>query len=65
MLWTHTPKSLCYGGNETLHHVFIFDSVGKLLHREQVLLGKSEIELNQSSDGPLIILSHEGMWKSE
>ena len=65
MLWTHTPKSLRYTGNETLHHVFVFDSVGKLLHREQILMGKSEIELNQSSDGPLIILSHEGMWKSE
>lgn len=62
MNWTLHKDGLHYEGTETLHDVFIYDSVGKLLHREQILAAHSCLPLD--SNGPLFILSHEGNWKS-
>ena len=62
MNWTLHKDGLHYDGSETLHHVFVYDAVGRLLHREQVLAGHTCIPMH--SNGPLFILSHEGNWKS-
>jgi hypothetical protein len=62
MNWTLHKDGLHYEGTETLHDVFIYDSVGKLLHREQILAAHSCLPVD--SNGPLFILSHEGNWKS-
>lgn len=62
MNWTLHNDGLHYEGTETLHDVFIYDSVGKLLHREQILAAHTCLPVD--SKGPLFILSHEGNWKS-
>ena len=62
MNWTLHKDGLHYEGTETLHDVFIYDSVGKLLHREQILAAHTCLPVD--SKGPLFILSHEGNWKS-
>jgi hypothetical protein len=62
MNWTLHKDGLHYDGSETLHHVFVYDAVGKLLHREQIMAGHTTIPLD--AIGPLFILSHEGNWKS-
>jgi hypothetical protein len=62
MIWTLHKDGLHYDGSETLHHVFVYDAVGKLIHREQIMAGHSTIPMD--AIGPLFILSHEGNWKS-
>lgn len=62
MNWTLHKDGLHYEGSETLHHVFVYDALGRLLHREQVLAGHSCLPVE--SRGPVFILSHEGNWKS-
>ena len=62
MNWTLHKDGLHYDGSETLHHVFVYDAVGKLLHREQIMAGHTTIPMD--AIGPLFILSHEGNWKS-
>ncbi|MFM2227414.1 MAG: hypothetical protein RL664_757 [Bacteroidota bacterium] len=62
MNWILHKDGLHYDGTVTLHHVFVYDAAGKLLHREQVLAGQTCIPIHSS--GPLFILSHEGNWKS-
>jgi hypothetical protein len=62
MIWTLHKDGLHYDGSETLHHVFVYDAVGRLLHREQIMAGHTTIPMDAS--GPLFILSHEGNWKS-
>ena len=62
MNWTLHKGGLHYDGSETLHHVFVYDAVGKLLHREQIMAGHTTIPMDAT--GPLFILSHEGNWKS-
>lgn len=62
MNWTLHKDGLHYEGSETLHDVFVYDSVGKLLHREQILAAHSCLPVE--SKGPVFILSHEGNWKS-
>jgi hypothetical protein len=62
MNWTLHKDGLHYDGSETLHHVFVYDAVGRLLHREQIMAGHTTIPMDAS--GPLFILSHEGNWKS-
>ena len=62
MNWTLHKDGLHYDGYETLHHVFVYDAVGKLLHREQIMAGHTTIPMDAT--GPLFILSHEGNWKS-
>lgn len=62
MNWTLHKDGLHYEGSETLHHVFVYDAVGRLLHREQILSGHTCIPMQ--SAGPVFILSHEGNWKS-
>jgi hypothetical protein len=62
MNWTLQKDGLHYDGSETLHHVFVYDAVGKLLHREQIMAGHTTIPMD--AIGPLFILSHESNWKS-
>lgn len=62
MNWTLHKDGLHYDGSETLHHVFVYDAVGRLLHREQIMAGHTTIPMDAS--GPVFILSHEGNWKS-
>ncbi|MEY3850846.1 MAG: hypothetical protein RJA38_1287 [Bacteroidota bacterium] len=62
MIWTLHKDGLHYDGSETLHHVFVYDAVGRLLHREQIMSGHTTIPMD--ANGPLFILSHEGNWKS-
>jgi hypothetical protein len=62
MNWTLHKDGLHYDGSETLHHVFVYDAVGRLLHREQIMAGHTTIPMD--ANGPLFILSHEGNWKS-
>lgn len=62
MNWILHKDGLYYEGSETLHDVFVYDSVGKLLHREQILAAHSCLPVE--SKGPVFILSHEGNWKS-
>lgn len=62
MNWTLHKGGLHYDGSETLHHVFVYDAVGKLLHREQIMAGHTTISMD--AQGPLFIISHEGNWKS-
>jgi hypothetical protein len=62
MNWILQKDGLHYDGSETLHHVFVYDAVGRLLHREQIMAGHTTIPMNAS--GPVFILSHEGNWKS-
>jgi hypothetical protein len=62
MNWTLHKDGLHYDGSETLHHVFVYDAVGRLLHREQIMAGHTTIPMDEI--GPLFILSHEGNWKS-
>lgn len=62
MNWTLHKDGLHYEGSETLHHVFVYDALGRLLHREQVLSGHTCLPVE--SQGPVFILSHEGNWKS-
>ena len=62
MNWILHKDGLYYEGSETLHDVFVYDSVGKLLHREQILAAHTCLPVE--SKGPVFILSHEGNWKS-
>jgi hypothetical protein len=62
MNWILQKDGLHYHGSETLHHVFVYDALGKLLHRVQVMSGNTTIPIE--AQAPVFILSHEGNWKS-
>ena len=62
MNWILQKDGLHYNGSETLHHVFVYDALGKLLHREQMMLAHTTLPIE--AEGPFFILSHEGNWRS-